>query len=500
MISGRAEPESFDSEALLRALFDDGPDAVLCTDSRGVIVKANSRAAELFGYRHDELVGVRVEVLIPERLRPRHERLRERFTVESRRRPLGAGLNIIARRKDGSEFAAAVNLSPQASRSGDFVAAVIADISDLRQAEEQLRKSEERYRELIEHSPDACYLTNVDSRIAFVNPMGLTLLKAGSASQIVDKPLSDFVHPEDWRTITALLQRLERSPAQARTAEVRLVLQDGTEVDVEALVGSARYQDMPALQFVIRDIGERKRAEALQVRALAAEESDRLKTQLLGTVSHELRTPLTAVRGYASTILEYSDRLDRAEVLQHVAGIEEAAQHLERMVSDLLTLSRIQSGAFSVELKEMHLCTFLEGAIANLVSASPTLDIRLNRRGVDPLVRADDGRLLQVVTNLVDNAAVHGDPAKAIAITVGTTAGSAVVTILDRGPGVPEHLLDAIFLPYFRVTDSANASSKGSGLGLAICQGIISAHGGRVWANQTKTGGFEVSFALPLAR
>lgn len=491
-----------DERALLHALYQAGPDAILCVNEDGLIIQTNPRACELFGYEESELVGQPIEVLIPDRFQNHHVDRRERFVVERNARPMGTGLNILARRKDGTEFPAAVNLSPQVTRGRVFVAAIVADISDLREAERQVRESEERYRKLIEHSPDA-YVVVVGERIAYTNSAGLSLFGAATASEVVGLPLRELIDESSRPYFEDVLPRLiaEALP-RAQSSDEKIRRRDGKTVEVDVSMSPARFGDAAAAELVLRDISERKRAEELQIRALAAEEGEALKTNLLSAVSHELRTPLTSIRGFATTILEYFERLEPEEIRGFVAALDSSAQHLERIVGDLLTLSRIESGVLRMETERIDAGEFLRRCVeAREVSdASLQVEVRTPRRRV--MVAADPTRLSQVIHNLLDNAASHGDRAQSIDLTLSDERNSCVISIRDRGVGVPAELLETIFIPYYRLASGQGPrpSDQGSGLGLAICKGIVVAHGGEIWAELPEDGGLRVSFRLAKAR
>ena len=209
--------------------------------------------------------------------------------------------------------------------------------------EEQLRESEQRYRQLAELSPDA-YFLHSDGRVLFVNQAGLSLLGASDRSEVCGKPVYDFVDPSFHNLVLADACSNSQAATPPPLSEQTYVRLDGSKVDVEVAALRSSYMGHPAVQVVARDIRERKRAEELQVRALSAEQGERQRANLLSTVSHELRTPLTAVRGYATTILEYMDKLEPREIEDCVRGIDSAAIYLEKIVSDLLTMTRIESG------------------------------------------------------------------------------------------------------------------------------------------------------------
>lgn len=222
----------------------------------------------------------------------------------------------------------------------------------------------------------------------------------------------------------------------------------------------------------------------------------RSMTQLLQVASHELRGPLSAVKGYASTLIDYYDKLDEDEVQQYIRGIDGAAHRLEILVSDLLFYSLLESGASHLNLTEVPLGAFLRRAMESRRIVAPAHQYRLSVSSPDPRVKVDTVRLVQVVDNLLDNAIRYGAPPFTISVSI--QDHSVVVSFRDRGPGVPEASLEEIFEPFVRVQTGQMQLPKGTGLGLSVCKGIVEEHGGTIWAERPRGGGFRVIFALPL--
>jgi formate hydrogenlyase transcriptional activator len=156
---GGATPEiSAHAQFLFEQLFENSPDAILVTNPDGRITRANTQVELIFGYSRDELVGQLIEILIPERFRQIHPAHRNSYNAQPR--PMGTGLELFGRRKDGSEFPVDIMISPVQTAAGRLVLSVIRDISEKKQAEDALRRSERQLRSLFEFSPDAIVVTN----------------------------------------------------------------------------------------------------------------------------------------------------------------------------------------------------------------------------------------------------------------------------------------------------------------------------------------------------
>jgi two-component system, OmpR family, sensor histidine kinase KdpD len=225
-------------------------------------------------------------------------------------------------------------------------------------------------------------------------------------------------------------------------------------------------------------------------------ETERLRNSLLSSVSHDLRTPLATITGAASTILETGSRLDAGTHKELLESIREEADRLNRLVQNLLEMTRLESGALQLR-KEWHPLEEVIGAALN------HLGKRLGDRRVDtslppdlPLVPIDDVLIEQVLVNLLDNAIKYTPAASPIRIMATATDEAVTVEVADRGPGLPRGGEDKVFEKFYR---GLPPDGRGAGLGLAICQGIVKAHGGHIWAQNLPEGGVAFLFTLPLA-
>jgi len=233
-------------------------------------------------------------------------------------------------------------------------------------------------------------------------------------------------------------------------------------------------------------------AEQAQVRA----ETERLRNSLLSSVSHDLRTPLASITGAASTLLENEARLDAATRRDLLEALHEEADRLNRLVQNLLEMTRLEAGAL-VPHTAWHSVEEVVGAALGRFGRSLAERPVTTRIPAElPLVPMDDVLIEQVLINLIDNAIKYTPAGTPIEVSADDTGAAVVVEVADRGPGLRPGEERLIFEKFHR-TDPA-PSVRGAGLGLAICQGIIQAHGGRIWAENRAGGGVALRFALPL--
>ena len=325
-----------------------------------------------------------------------------------------------------------------------------------------------------------CQLLDVSSSAIWLYDAGQLIeqTRAGDVSndlQMIRIPIRDRAN------VLGFLEVVERSPGGGLREEER------------QLLATLAAQTRLAI--------DRSRLVAQVAHNQALSESDRLKSALLASVTHDLRTPLAILKGATSTLFAEGVVWDAATQRSLGQTIDMEIDHLNRIVGNLLDMSRIEAGTLPSERDWYDLAEVIGATLQHL-------DLRLNGRPftVDlapdlPFVFINPVLVDQILTNLVENALKYtpqGTPIGLIAQCAGTadTPGTVTVTVRDHGPGIPEHDRERIFEKFYRGRATAGRAG-GAGLGLSICKGIIEAHGGRIWAENCPDGGAAFSFTLP---
>ncbi len=227
------------------------------------------------------------------------------------------------------------------------------------------------------------------------------------------------------------------------------------------------------------------------------EELDRLRAEFLGMVSHELRTPLAAIKGSTTTLLDASSALDPGEVNQFFRIIDEQADHMRGLISDLLDAGRIDAGTLSVSPAPVELAALVDQARNAFLSGGSKHTILIDLPQDLPRVLADRGRIVQVLSNLFSNASRFSLGTSPIRVAGLREGLHVAVTVTDEGEGIPSEQLPRLFRKYTILSDD---DRRGSGLGLAICKGLVEAHGGRIQAHSDGPGrGTQITFTIPVA-
>ena len=226
------------------------------------------------------------------------------------------------------------------------------------------------------------------------------------------------------------------------------------------------------------------------------EEQERLRAEFLGMVSHELRTPLTSIKGSVSTIMDSGTDLDPAVVRQFVRIIGDQAEHMNALVAGLLDVARIETGTLPVSPEPADVAVLIDRARSGFTNAGGRNNLAIDVEPGLPLVMADRRRIVQVLGNLLSNAARNSSELSVIRVSAVRDGVYVAVSVTDEGRGIPAESLPNLF----RKFSSAQSEEQGgdTGLGLAICKGIVEAHGGRIWAESDGPGtGACFTFTLP---
>lgn len=237
--------------------------------------------------------------------------------------------------------------------------------------------------------------------------------------------------------------------------------------------------------------------ESVSLKAL--QQTDALRSALLSSVSHDLRTPLTAIKTAGSSLLQKDIRHDEEAVFSCATVISQESDRLNRLVGNLLDMSRIEGGALRPRKVWYPLDELIRDVLSRMHPLLKGRAIRLHFPEPLPPVELDYLHIDQVLTNLLENVVYYTPPDSPLEISIQTATAHIMVRIADRGPGVPSAEREHIFDKFYRVLIplSPTQHTRGSGLGLAVCRGLIEAHGGHIWMEPREGGGATFCFTLP---
>jgi PAS domain S-box-containing protein len=343
------------------------------------------------------------------------------------------------------------------------------------QTESALRESEERYRRLVELSPESI-LVVADDKVMYVNAAGVRLFGANDVAEMLSTPLHQVVQPSLRPRVRAALRNLATTGSVATQAEARLIRLDGVPIEAEITAAGVTFDGRPAVQVLVRDVGERRAME-------------RMKDELLSMVSHELRTPLTSIRGSLGLLAGgvLGTLPPRGQRMLDIAVSN--ADRLMRLLNDVLDLERMRAGRLTLDLRPCDVLQMVDQAVAEMRGMAERANVTLSVGESSGVVMADADRVVQVLTNLVSNAIKFSREEGTVHLATSHDGQRVRFSVSDRGRGIPADKLETIFERFHQVDASDSRLQGGTGLGLAICRGIVQQHGGRVWAESTPNEG-----------
>jgi len=364
------------------------------------------------------------------------------------------------------------------------------DITARKRAEDALRDSEERIRAVVDTMVDGIITVDETGVIESVNPAAERIFgypKAELAGRNVALLMPEAFpgHP------VGLVQGdmgAERAKAVGSGREVAGRRKDGTVIPLEIGISEINQGGRRMFTGIVRDITERKQIE-------------RMKSEFVSTVSHELRTPLTSIRGALGLVTGGAVGPLPGKVGELIDIAYKNSQRLIALVNDILDLEKIESGSLEFRLQPADLGHVVETAVEGNVGFAREFGIEYVLRQPVPAipVNVDSDRIVQVMANLLSNAAKFSPPGGTVDIAVSRRNGWGRVSVVDRGPGIPESFRDRVFQRFSQADSSDTRRVGGTGLGLSIAKTIVERHGGRIGFDATPGGGSTFHFDLPVS-
>jgi PAS domain S-box-containing protein len=491
-----AERHLAQMEGRYRGLLEAAPDAMVVVNQGGEIVLLNVQAEKQFGYSRDELVGQKVKNIIPEGFAERLIADGTRSAAEALAQQIGTGIELIARRKNRSEFPIEIMLSPLESAEGTLVTAAIRDISVRRAAERHLAQMEGRYRGLLEAAPDAMVVVNQKGEIVLLNVQAEKQF-GYSRDELVGQKVKNII-PQGFaeRLVADALRSVEDALAQQIGTGIELTgrRKDSSEFPIEIMLSPLESAEGILVTAAVRDITTRKTAEANLLNKM--EELNRSNEELgqfAYIASHDLQEPLRMVASYTQLLSRrYKGKLD-SDADEFIAFAVDGASRMQRLIQDLLAYSRV--GTKGRDLLDISSEEALQQALINLRGAIEEKDALVTHDPL-PAVVADDMQLIQLFQNLVGNAIKYQNAEIPKVHISASRNGSKKWTfsVKDNGLGIDPQYFEKIFGMFQRL--HKREEFAGTGIGLAICKKIVERHGGSISVESQPGQGSTFRFAL----
>ncbi|WP_437756266.1 hybrid sensor histidine kinase/response regulator [Sorangium sp. So ce1389] len=472
------------SEERFRLLVESIQDyAIFILDAGGHVATWNVGAERIKGYKAEEIIGRHFSTFYPPADVAAGKCDRKIEEAIQLGRVADEGWRV---RKDGSLFWASVVITALRDREGTLLgfAKVTRDLTERRHTEEALRRSEERFRLLVESVKDyAIFMLDPQGVITTWN-RGAQELKGYSAEEILGQHFSRFYPEHDVRAGKCDWELAIAARDGRVTDEGWRIRKDGTRFWAYVVITALRGPGGELVGFakVTRDLTERRQAEEERIRLAQAQEANRMKDEFLATVSHELRTPLNAILGWSSVLC---DSVTDPEIAKAFETIRRNAQAQARIVEDVLDVSRIVTGKMHIETRPTNFAAIVADALEVVRPAADAKGIELSVQGAERpvLLVGDPARLQQVAWNLLSNAVKFTERGGHVRVNLEQAGASVHLAVHDDGRGIDPAVISHVFERFWQADSSITRRFGGLGLGLSIVRHIVELHGGTVSAH-----------------
>lgn len=483
----RAEEQLRDSEAMSRAVMRSMAEGVVTTGVDGLITEANPAALKLFAYSREEILGLQVTHLMPGRYRGQFDQLLD----DLRGRKSGfseAGREVLAMRKDGSEFPVIVSFGDVVVGGKRLFSAIVHDITERVRSEEALQASEYQLRQITDSVPALIAYLDRDGRYIFHNKAYSEVI-GPRVGAIVGKTLQEVLGDTLYQDVRPNVERVLAGQTVSYERTQR-----------SAVLGERDY----VVSYVPRYEAEDQQGQVTGFFAMATDitdmkRMDRMKSEFVSTVSHELRTPLTSIRGSLGLIAGGIAGPLPAAAQGLVDIAKNNCERLIRLINDILDIEKIESGQMRLALQTVPLQPLLQQAVAanEGFAGQHGVSLRLQAPNAPVLVSVDTDRLTQVLTNLLSNAVKFSPKSEVVEIRLSGRAERVRVEVQDHGPGIPKEFRQRIFQKFSQADSSDTRQKGGTGLGLNISKAIVERMGGSIGFGSAPGGGTIFFFELP---
>jgi len=374
---------------------------------------------------------------------------------------------------------------------------------------DSLKKSEERYKLLVELCPDGIFVVN-DNKITFANSAGLKLLNADNKEKVIGHPIEKFVHPDNLEYVEESLGELLAAKKQQHNSEMRIIAIDDKVVETETAAVLLPYDNKVSILGTARDIAVRRRAEKLKkgieekTRLLKeAEEIENLRNEFFANISHELRTPLNIMLGTLQLReMYYKDKPSEEKnpkEEKRIRVIKQNCYRLLRLVNNLIDITKIDAGFYETNFQNCNVINIIENISLSVVDYVENKDITLtfDTDVEEKIIACDPDKIERIMLNLLSNAIKFTKENGKILVSIMGKLDSVRISIKDNGIGIPKEKQHMIFERFKQVEKTLSRSNEGSGIGLSLVKALVEIHGGTIVVESEYRRGTEFIIDLP---
>lgn len=478
------------SELKFRQFLESAPDAVVIIDQSGNIEAVNAQTENLFGYNREELTGKQIEFLIPEKLRSKHLANRALFSKSPHVRPMGAGMELFALKKDGVEFPVEISISPIHVYDRMYVSAAIRDISARKEEEKMIYQ----LATIIESTDDGIISKTLDGYILTWN-RGAEKIFGYTRQEAVGRNISLLFPSELLEEETELMDKVMKGYILSQYETVRM-RKDHAKINVAITLSPIKNKTgtIVGVSKIVRDITKQKEEqEKLKLFAILESKSKEME-QFAYIASHDLREPLLTIKNYVELfIADYGATVER-EPKRYLNSILKATNRMDTLIHALLEYSKLSKIKQVQEVNCNDMLEQVKEDLGNIITKTKATITNDNL----PVIKAYPVELKLLFQNLLVNAMKYHKPNTLPEVNISARKFSNFFEfrVMDNGIGIAEENKERIFLMFQRL--HKREEYEGTGIGLAHCKKIVELHNGKIWVESELGKGSTFVFTIPL--
>ncbi len=463
--------EANDSSAWQKTILKHMVDGVVTIDQHGIIQTINPAGERIFGYAATEVIGRNVKMLMPSPYQEEHDTYLDNYLRTGKARIIGIGRQVEGRRKNGQTFPLDLAVSEITVAGKHLFTGIVRDISERIEAEKAIKAGASRLQAVLDHVVDGIITINSKGIVQGFNPAAEKIF-AYSAEEVIGRNINMLMPAPYQAQHDGYLQNYMQGGKASIIGigrEVEGMRKDGSVFPLDLAVSKMYIDGETLFSGIVRDITERKQME-------------KMKNEFISTVSHELRTPLTSIRGSLGLVMAETVGKLPASVKDMLTITSNNTERLLLLINDILDIQKIEAGMMAFRFHSLELPVFLQQAIKSNQAYADQYNVRFVLKACPDRVRvyADDDRMMQVMNNLMSNAAKFSPRGETVEISMARQNGTIRISVSDHGPGIPDDFRDKLYDKFTQYDSTDKRQKGGTGLGLSITRLIIEKHGGRI--------------------
>ncbi len=471
-------------EVRFRSVTNSSNDAIITVDAKKRIIFWNEGAENILGYHSMEIIGQPLDIIIPPESREGQDAYFQQLVDNHAHHPQKRSVETAAIRKDKSRIDIELTYTEWQSGNEKFYTSIIRDISERKAIENELYHKEASLNAIVNSSGEGIVTIDAKGIIETANPKAAQIF-GYQVSELLGRNVSILVPDGEKKQHDEYVKHSDihapRVINQAR--DLQGLRKDGSLFALELNVSPMIIADERKFVGILHDVSERKLfINQLMAAKEGAEAAHKAKTQFLSSMSHELRTPLNAILGFTQilqTDTEEPPTLDQLDSLDHIYN---AGMHLLALITEVLDLSKIESGNLELAIETIEFSSFVHKTLVQLKPLANEANIELKslvKEDSSLFVRGDKVKLRQVINNLLSNAIKYNCPEGSVTVSLTNEKGRVGLAVADTGKGIPEAALADLFKPFNRLGQETG-SIEGTGIGLTITKKLVEMMGGKI--------------------